>query len=916
MTTPAAPAPIDLDPSDWLWATWRPRPARVRPEPRAFDLKECADRLARVSSKKGWGWGFDDLQLPDAMSPQEAEFWFRAVSKAPSDGKPKEFALWAARQQYTGEVTIAEIKAAVQSRVMLNADTFVNAVSRLIPLRALCELLVGKFQANSNDDPWGTSLFAFHRYVLPYLTADEIQAFSQELAPQVEAQNWPQRMDRPAAFHVASMLGMHREMLTVVERWPDDAWAATPWSVNRLMPQFVVLGLGSAELVREHTRRLKLPLHHPEYLRAWLAHTELSALDSVRDVILADQPRERRRALVDVFALVKAPEAVRPMLELKMQPDTLGPARAWFAANADIAIATLLPLVSGRTRLSEAAADTLWELKQMGHEARVTAELDKLAQIDPTLAAAARHAVFDRAAALPPLFDAATTPAWLVPASSPDKRKQLPSWLNPASLPAVIVTDRMLTPEHVDLVCHALQRSGLGTPDPFIQTLKQHAERASLDAFAWRVFELWNAEGGPAAHKWAMHALGLIGSDASAHKLAEMIRTWPSEGLTARAAIGLECLRAIGTEGALMQLDAIARKIRFKGLRERARRAMDEIAAARRISAEDLEDLVIPDCGLNSQGRRVFDLGSRKVSFALAEGMKPMLRDGSGKLHSGLPRASSGDEARKVEAGKAEWALLKKQLSQVIKVQVDRLKKALSLGRRWRLSAFLQLSGHPLMCHLIRAQLWGLYRSGEPGPEKLLAAFRVTDEGDWADAADAMVSRPAIPADNVCVGLLHPIHLTEAQRGQWGEMLGDYEIISPVPQLARSVYPLTPEELTGTDISRFTSSPSPAMLVGAILLNMGWRLDARQDAGSFQSYSKPFRHAGISAVVEIRRAPAHYEDLVFPRLFFIRSIAPPQSFADYANNLRLDKVDPAVASEAMRDIAGVISAGAREIAKR
>jgi hypothetical protein len=97
-TAPAV-AGIDLDPVDWLWATWRPRPVLSRPEPRPFDVKHCADLLARISQKREMAWDFDGLRLPDEMSDQEAEFWARAVNKAAPTLKPKEFALWAARQQ-------------------------------------------------------------------------------------------------------------------------------------------------------------------------------------------------------------------------------------------------------------------------------------------------------------------------------------------------------------------------------------------------------------------------------------------------------------------------------------------------------------------------------------------------------------------------------------------------------------------------------------------------------------------------------------------------------------------------------------------------------------------------------------------------------------------------------------------------
>ena len=51
-----------------------------------------------------------------------------------------------------------------------------------------------------------------------------------------------------------------------------------------------------------------------------------------------------------------------------------------------------------------------------------------------------------------------------------------------------------------------------------------------------------------------------------------MVRAWPGESQHQRAVLGLECLRAIGTDVALMQLNGIAQKLSFKGLKARAAR--------------------------------------------------------------------------------------------------------------------------------------------------------------------------------------------------------------------------------------------------------------------------------------------------------------------------------------------------------
>ena len=54
------------------------------------------------------------------------------------------------------------------------------------------------------------------------------------------------------------------------------------------------------------------------------------------------------------------------------------------------------------------------------------------------------------------------------------------------------------------------------TADPFWTALKDHADPASLDAFAWRLFEQWLGEGAASKEKWALLAVGQLGGDAAA----------------------------------------------------------------------------------------------------------------------------------------------------------------------------------------------------------------------------------------------------------------------------------------------------------------------------------------------------------------------------------------------------------------
>lgn len=104
-------------------------------------------------------------------------------------------------------------------------------------------------------------------------------------------------------------LGMHDEVKAFVESLPN------PHS-NIRDPLEVIFGLGSAELLETHVRRLKILLTKPVHVRAWLAHTEYKALDWVRESILKAENKEQAVELFEILALVKASENALQMLTL------------------------------------------------------------------------------------------------------------------------------------------------------------------------------------------------------------------------------------------------------------------------------------------------------------------------------------------------------------------------------------------------------------------------------------------------------------------------------------------------------------------------------------------------------------------------------------------------------------------------
>jgi hypothetical protein len=174
-----------------------------------------------------------------------------------------------------------------------------------------------------------------------------------------------------------------------------------------------------------------------------------------------------------------------------------------------------------------------------------------------------------------------------------------------------------------------------------------------------------------------------LGGDEVARKLTPLIRVWPGESLQARAVSGLDILARIGTDLALMHLNGVAQKVKFKGLQEKAREKMDEIAQNRGLTADELADRLVPDLDLDPDGSRTLDFGTRQFRVSFDEALKPVVVDGSGKTLSDLPKPNKSDDATKAKEADAIWKTLKKDVKAIAQNQIVRLELAMCSQRRW-----------------------------------------------------------------------------------------------------------------------------------------------------------------------------------------------------------------------------------------
>ncbi|MEU9739313.1 DUF4132 domain-containing protein [Micromonospora chersina] len=555
-------------------------------------------------------------------------------------------------------------------------------------------------------------------------------------------------------------------------------------------------------------------------------------------------------------------------------------ALAWFRRHPAVAARALLPAALGEPGPRRRAAERALRLVAGEHR-------------DLVLAAAREHGE-EALVAATAVLDA--DPLEQLPARMP----VLPQWLDPVLLPPVLLRDRSaaLPVDALRHLCTMLALSKPGEPYPGVELARAACDPLSLAEFAWALFERWQAAGAPSKESWAFTALGLIGDDGTARRLAPLIRAWPGEGGHARAVTGLEVLAAIGTDVALMHLYGISQKVKFRGLRERAAQKVTDVAAGLGLDSEQLGDRLVPDLGLDADGSLVLDYGPRRFTVGFDEQLKPYVVDGAGARRKDLPKPGVRDDQALAPAAYQRFVGLKKDVRTLAADQIRRFEAAMVAGRQWPAADFRRyFLEHPLLWHVVRRLVWATV---DPSGA-VVTAFRVAEDRTLADVDDETYALP----DDAVVTIAHPLRLGAAVPA-WAELFADYEILQPFVQLGREVHRLTEAERDERLLHRHMGVAVPA---GRLLSleRRGWRRGAPQDAG-VQGWLERELPGGRAIVVDLDPGIAVGVVDMFPdqklNAIWVND-RPEGDWYGRDGKVRFGDLDDVTVSEVLRDLAEV-----------
>ena len=556
---------------------------------------------------------------------------------------------------------------------------------------------------------------------------------------------------------------------------------------------------------------------------------------------------------------------------------------AWLDRHPAPAARSLVPVAAGKAGAARADAEAgLRALAAAGHTAEVHA-------------AAAAHGP-EAVAAVAEIL--ARDPLTVLPKNIP----AAPDWAAPALLPPVRLTGGRgtLPADAVRHLVTMLAMSRLDDAYPGIEMVRAACEPSDLAGFAWALFGVWRAAGQPAKQGWALDALGLLGDDETVRRLVPVIRAWPGEGGQARAVTGLDVHAGIGTDVALMYLNGIARRLKVRGVKEKAQEKITELAAALGLTADVLADRLVHNLELDAAGSLVLDYGRRSFTVGFDEQLKPFVTDASGKRLTALPKPGVQDDPVLATAAWQRFAALKKDVRAIAADQVRRLERAMVGQRRWTGAAFRQhLADHPLLRHLVCRLVWARFDpSGVP-----LGGLRPAGDRTFTDVKGG----PVTLADGDVVGIAHPLHLGD-ELAAWAAIFAGSGIRQPFPQLQREVEALTPEQAEQRLGRALLGVTVPTTkLLG--LERRGWRRGTPQDAG-VQGWLERDVPGELSLVVEIDPgiavgAPDALPDQKVVEVFVEARAGHRWHRRESTNRLR--ELDPITAAEALRDLTAVLS---------
>lgn len=371
--------------------------------------------------------------------------------------------------------------------------------------------------------------------------------------------------------------------------------------------------------------------------------------------------------------------------------------------------------------------------------------------------------------------------------------------------------------------------------------LLEEVDTQEFVVYVNELFDKWMELGAEAKKRWVLYAAARHGGADIVSKLERQIKEWPANSRGAIAAEAVQALALSPEPQALLIVDSIARKFKFKQVKTAAGKALEYAAEQLGLTREQLEDKIVPDLGFDEHMERHFDYGQRQFTVTITPTLEVEVKTAEGKRLKNLPAPGKKDDEEQAAAAYSEFKQMKKQMKTTVSSQKMRLEMALSAERIWTAEAWKELFvKNPIMHQFAIGLIWGVYEE-----HQLIKSFRYMEDGSFNTEDEEEYELP----EHAKIGLVHPVELAEESIAKWKEQLEDYEITQPFEQLERPVYYSTPDEKDCKKIERFGGMVLNDLSLAGKLQTLGWYKGDVLDAGGFDTYYREDKELGYGAAL-------------------------------------------------------------------
>ena len=351
-------------------------------------------------------------------------------------------------------------------------------------------------------------------------------------------------------------------------------------------------------------------------------------------------------------------------------------------------------------------------------------------------------------------------------------------------------------------------------------------------------------------------------------------------------------------ETGIEKLTRFRMKIIYPSVQKQINKYTAAIAEQEGKTADELEEMVASDFGLDEEGGISLQLGEYDLRLQI-EGLNqvPIICRKGGTILKSIPSTLKTNHKKAV----SELRKTAKELKSYLPIQRNRIEQFYLKERQWRYEDWCPYyAGHKLLRHITQKLIWHFSK----GDRKTTA---ILQERNWVNAQNETIHWVG---EGCIVRLWHPIGFGADYILAWREWLAIHQIQQPFKQAFREIYLVTEAELETHDYSnRFAAHILRQYQFAALCKVRGWQFTL---LGMWDSESVPTIHLPSWEIRAEFWVERDWNSETSPSGVFPHVFTDQVRFYRGFEQMQMVDVPAIVFSEVMRDVdlfVGVTSIG-------